>query len=129
MSGIILDAETLSIALDDLIKFAVTLAGIWGFVKIVMEIINKITERHDREQAWDSAVKEIGVDREALKKDFDARLDDQDARIQQLYSMLCMSLKAESVILEALADRDIGNGEVRDMRKELNDFITDQIGK
>ena len=103
--------------------------GLWGFYKVIMEIVKNITARHDREQTWDDAVKNIAVDRETLKKDFDARLDEQDVEIRKLFSMLCMSLKAQGVILEALSENDIGNGEVKAMKKELNGFLAEQIGQ
>lgn len=118
-----------TITLQALLQCGAIIMGIWGFYKIIMEIVKAITARHDREQAWDKAVKDIEVDREALKSAFDERLDEQDAKIQQLVAMLCMSLRAESVILEALSENDIGNGEVKAMKKELNSFLTQQIGQ
>lgn len=122
---IILEGTTVS--LDDLIKLAIIITAIWGFVKIIMEIIKAITDRHDKEQAWDKAVKNIEVDRESLKTEFNGRLDEQDARIQQMFAMLCMCLRAQDAILEALVEKDIGNGEIKDMHKELKDFIMKQV--
>lgn len=101
--------------------------GAWGFFKIVMEIVKAINERHDKEAAWDKAVKDIAVDRETLKNEFDGRLNDQDAKIQQLIAMICMTLRAQDAILEALVDRDIGNGEIKTMHRELKDFIMKQV--
>jgi hypothetical protein len=118
-----------TITLQALLQCGAIIMGAWGFYKVIMEIVKNITARHDREQAWDKAVKDIEVDREALKSAFDERLDEQDAKIQQLVAMLCMSLRAESVILEALSENDIGNGEVKNMKKELNSFLTQQIGQ
>lgn len=122
---IILEGTTVS--LDDLIKLAIIITAIWGFVKIIMEIIKAITDRHDKEQAWDKAVKGIEVDRESLKTEFNGRLDEQDARIQQMFAMLCMCLRAQDAILEALVEKDIGNGEIKDMHKELKNFIMKQV--
>lgn len=122
---IILEGTTVS--LDDLIKLAIIITAIWGFVKIIMEIIKAITDRHDKEQAWDKAVKDIEVDRESLKTEFNGRLDEQDARIQQIFAMLCMCLRAQDAILEALVAKDIGNGEIKDMHKELKNFIMKQV--
>ena len=92
-----------------------------------MEIIDKITQRHDREQAWDDAVKKIEVDRVTLEENFNGRLDEQDAKNQQLVAMMCMCLRANDAILEALVDKDIGNGEIKAMHKELKDFIMEQV--
>jgi len=122
---IILDGVTLNF--DDLLKLAIAVTGIWGFVKVIMEIIKAITARHDKEQAWDKAVKDIEVDRESLKTEFNGRLDEQDAKIQQLFAMLCMCLRAQDAILEALVEKDIGNGEIKAMHRELKDFIMKQV--
>ena len=116
-----------TITLQALIQCGAIIVGIWGFYKIIMEIIKAITDRHDKEQAWDKAVKDIEVDRESLKKEFSERLDEQDAKIQQLVAMICMTLRAQDAILEALVDKDIGNGEIKAMHKELKDFILKQV--
>ena len=76
-----------TITLQALVQCGAIIIGIWGFYKVVMEIIKAITDRHDKEQAWDKAVKDIEVDRESLKSEFNSRLDEQDAKIQQLLSM------------------------------------------
>ena len=116
-----------TITVQALIQLGAIIMGAWGFYKVIMEIVRNITARHDREQAWDKAVEDIAVDREALKSEFNARLTEQDAKIQQLLSMLCMTLRAQDAILEALVEQGIGNGEIKSMHKELKDFILDQV--
>lgn len=116
-----------TITIQALIQMGALIMGIWGFYKVIMEIVKAINARHDKEAAWDKAVKDIAVDRETLKNEFDSRLDDQDAKIQQLVSMICMTLRAQDAILEALVEKDIGNGEIRSMHKELKDFILEQV--
>lgn len=120
-----LSGMTLTFA--EVTKILVILGTMWGGYKIIMEIIDKITQRHDREQAWDSAVKKIEVDRATLENKFNDRLDEQDAKNQQLVAMMCMCLRANDAILEALVDKDIGNGEIKAMHKELKDFIMEQV--
>ena len=116
-----------TITIQALTQVGAVIAGIYGSYKVIMEIIKAITDRHDKEQAWDKAVEDIAVDREALKSEFNARLTEQDAKIQQLLSMLCMTLRAQDAILEALVEQGIGNGEIKSMHKELKDFILDQV--
>ena len=116
-----------TITVQALIQMGALIMGIWGFYKIVMEIIKAITDRHDKEQAWSKAVKDIEVDRETLKNEFNSRLDEQDAKIQQLVAMICMTLKAQDAILEALVEKGIGNGEIKTMHRELKDFIMKQV--
>ncbi len=117
------------ITLQALVQCGAIIMGAWGVYKVIMEIVKAINTRHDKENAWDKAVKDIAVDREALKNEFDSRLDEQDAKIQQLVSMLCMCLRAQDAILEALVKDNIGNGDIKDMHKELKDFIMEQVEK
>ena len=76
-----------TITIQALMQVGAVIAGIYGSYKVIMEIIKAITDRHDKEQAWDKAVEDIAVDREALKSEFNARLTEQDAKIQQLLSI------------------------------------------
>lgn len=116
-----------TITLQALVQMGAIIFGLWGAYKTIMEITKAITDRHDKEQAWSKAVKDIEVDRETLKNEFNSRLDEQDAKIQQLVAMICMTLKAQDAILEALVEKGIGNGEIRAMHKELKDFIMKQV--
>ena len=117
------------ITLQALLQCGAIIFGLWGAYKTIMEIVKAITNRHDKEQAWDKAVKDIEVDREALKNEFNERLDEQDGKFQQLLSMLCMCLRAQDAILDALVRDNIGNGEIKDMHKELKTFILEQVEK
>ncbi len=124
-----------------LITGAIALCAIWGFVKVMKEIKKDNDDEHDRRQRWDRAadvieknqegwnkgLKDVYAERGAIVERYDGRLDGQDGKIQQLYSMMCMSLKAQDAILEALANDNIGNGDIKAMKKELSDFIADQI--
>lgn len=121
------EISDMTMTFAELSKLILIVGTLWGGYKIIMEIIDKITQRHDREQAWDDAVKKIEVDRETLENKFNERLDEQDAKNQQLVAMLCMCLRANDAILEALVDKDIGNGEIRSMHRELKDFIMEQV--
>ena len=127
--------------IQGIITGAVALSAVWGFVKVVKEIKKDNDEEHDRRQAWDKAAKVIEEKedlwdkaladmedgRKKLVDRYDGRLDSQDAKIQQLLSMLCMTLRAQDAILEALVEQGIGNGEIRAMHKELKGFILDQV--
>ena len=117
-----------TITLQALIQCGALIMGIWGFYKVIMEIVKNITERHDREQAWDKAVEDFKGEREALRGEFNGRLDEQDAKIQQLFSMMIMLMKAQNACLEGLIEQGC-NGEVKKMHHELNAFITDQIAR
>lgn len=115
--------------------------GIWGFVKVISDIKSKndgeVKRRdkidkavkivEDKHEAWDKGLSDIYAERDAIVRQYNGRLDEQDAKIQQLLSMLCMTLRAQDAILEALVEQGIGNGEIKSMHKELKDFILDQV--
>jgi hypothetical protein len=115
--------------------------GIWGFIKVVKDIKHDSDAEHDRRQRWDKAAKVIEekedlwdkalTDMEQGRKRicdrYDGRLDDQDAKNQQMLAMLCMTLRAQDAILEALVEQGIGNGEIKAMHRELKGFILDQV--
>ena len=117
------------------------LMGIWGFIKVINDVKSKNDEevkRRDRidkvvkiveekHEDWNKGLSDIYSERDAIVKQYNGRLDEQDAKIQQLLSMLCMTLRAQDAILEALVEQGIGNGEIKSMHKELKDFILDQV--
>ena len=120
---------------------AVVLMGIWGFIKVLKEIKSDNDTEHDKRQrwdktadiiekkaaTWDKGIVDIDNMREQMMDRYDGRLDNQDAKTQQLYAMQCMSLRAQDAILQALVEQGIGNGEIRSMHKELRDFILEQV--
>ena len=116
-----------TITFQALVQCVAIIIFVWGAWKSIMEIVKAINARHDKEQTWDKAVEDFNKEREELRKEFNLRLDDQDAKNQQLLSMLCMTLRAQDAILEALVEQGIGNGEIKSMHKELKDFILDQV--
>lgn len=142
MTDWILLAANASEYVQGIITGAIALTAIWGFAKVVKEIKKENDTEHDRRQKWDTmadvveknkedwnkGLKDIYAERGAIVERYDGRLDEQDGKIQQLYSMMCMSLKAQDAILEALANDNIGNGDIKAMKKKLSDFIADQIG-
>ena len=117
-----------TITIQALMQIGALIAGAWGFFKVIMEIVKAINARHDKEQAWDKAVEDFNKEREDLKEEFNLRLDDQDAKIQQLFAMIVMLMKAQNACLEGLIEQGC-NGNVKKMHAELNEFITEQIGR
>ena len=127
--------------IQGIITGAIALSAVWGFIKVVKEIKKDNDTEHDKRQRWDKAADVIEqkaelwdrglADMEKGRKDiverYDNRLNEQDAKIQQLLSMLCMTLRAQDAILEALVEQGIGNGEIKAMHKELKGFILDQV--
>lgn len=118
-----------------------SLLGIWGLVKVIRDIKKTNDDEVKRRKRWDDAAQvveeksddwskgltDIDNMREFMMERYDGRLDNQDAKFQQLYAMQCMSLRAQDAILEALVNQGIGNGDIKDMHKELRDFILNQV--
>ena len=65
-----------AITLSELIRLCAIIAGLWGFYKVIMEIISQITARHDKEQRWDEMANRISAERLEFGKLYDARLDE-----------------------------------------------------
>ena len=127
--------------IQGIITAVIALGAIWGTYKLIKEIKSENDTEHDRRQRWDKAadVIEQKADfwdkglaymeegRRRIVDRYDDRLDEQDAKMQQLLSMLCMTLRAQDAILEALVEQGIGNGEIKSMHKELKGFILNQV--
>ena len=127
--------------IQGIITAVIALGAIWGAYKLIKEIKSENDSEHDRRQRWDKAAEviekkadiwdkglaDMEQGRKQIVQRYDDRLDDQDAKIQQLLSMLCMTLRAQDAILEALVEQNIGNGDIKAMHKELKGFIMDQV--
>ena len=137
---IILAADATSY-LQAFITVGGAIMGVWGFVKVISDIKHKNDDEvkrqdridkaikivEDKHESWDKGLSDIYAERDTIVKQYNGRLDEQDAKIQQLVAMQCMTLRAQDAILEALVEQGIGNGEIKAMHKELKDFILDQV--
>ena len=127
--------------------------GIWGFVKVMRDIKKNSDEEHDRRKRWDNAaqviedkaakwdkgLEDVYDERGKIVDRFDERLDevdrkidenhaDTEAKIQTLQAMLIMTIKSVNALLDEMVNKG-ANGNVKKMHTELNDYITEQIGK
>jgi hypothetical protein len=125
-----------------LITSAGVIMGVWGFVKVVRDIkatndvevkwrdrvdkaVHIVEENADK---WNKGLADIYAERSGIVKQYNERLDEQDAKIQQLYAMSALIIKAINVLLEERVEKG-ANGDVKKMHAELSDFLTEQIGK
>jgi len=134
------DANSL---LTSLYIVGTTFLGIWGFVKVVKDIKHsndeEVTRRtrvdkmvkivEDNHEKWNQGLADIYSERNAIVRQYNERLDEQDAKIQDLLNMLLTIMQAQDAILEALIEQGIGNGDIRETRKALHKSIADQLGK
>lgn len=49
----------ISITIGELLKVAGIIVALWGAYKVIMEAIERIGNKHDREQKWDDYDKQI----------------------------------------------------------------------
>ena len=96
------------VTFDDLIKIAVVIMGIWGFCKVVTEIVKAITARHDREQKWDATAEDIRKERQDDMEQYNKKLSDislifhtVDHSISSLFVFLPLALHNRLVFFES----------------------------
>lgn len=120
-----------------------SLLGIWGFVKVYRDfkknndeevkrqeridhVVKIVEDNHDK---WDKGLSDVYAERKEIVRQYNERLDDQDAKTQDLLNMVIMIMQAQDAILEALIEAGIGNGDIKETRKELHKSISEQLGK
>lgn len=92
-----------SITISQLIQIIAVVGAIWGGYKVIIEITDKINEKHDREQKWDEYDNQIA----AVKKE------------QRILTECTLA------ILEGLKQLNC-NGEVTEARDKLKKYLNDQ---
>lgn len=121
------------ITINQLIWIGGIIAGAWGFVKIIMEIIKAITTRHDREQKWDEMADSINSSREGIIQKYDKRLEemekkidenhaDTEAKLQQLRSEQCILTSSMFAVLDGLEQLG-ANHKVTSAKLELQEYL------
>ena len=125
-----------TISIDTLIQLAVVIAAIWGFFKVIMEIVKAINARHDKEQEWDKTKEDLEKGRQEIITRFDKKLADMEktiednhcdteAKIQELKSDMLILTRSISAILDGLKQQGC-NGAVTKAKEDLDQFL---IGK
>ena len=119
------------------------LMGVWGFVKVfrdVKDANDKEVKRQQRidavvsivedgHQKWDAALADMDTGRQRMMLRYDGRLDEQDAKIQDILAISVELLQSNDAILDALISAGIGNGDIKKTRDGLGNFIAEQIKK
>jgi len=133
-----------AVTMGELIKLATIIVGIWGFYKVIMEIVDRITARHDREQKWDEMAEELNSARQTIVIKYDAKLaelekkidDNQaettqkieeskaetDAKLQQFSAELYMQTITLYAVLDGLIQMNC-NGKVTKAKGRLEKFF------
>lgn len=126
--------ETLTV--NDLVRLAVVIAGIWGFYKIVIEIVKAVNDRHDREQKWDETAENMRKEREEVTCQYNAQLADirkSQEEIREEFDGKVQEIKAEQFIivecLRAVLDglhQQGCNGKVSEALETLDSYICER---
>lgn len=128
-----------TVTYDDLVKLAVVIVAIWGFAKIIMEIVKAISARHDREKKWDETADNLRKERsediclyneqlagirksqEEIRVEFDGKV--QDLKAEQLIIVECLR-----AILDGLHQQGC-NGRVSEALNTLDDYLVERAHK
>ena len=64
------------VTFDDMVRVALVIMALWGFYKIIMEIVKAINDRHDKEQRWDETSSKLKEDQEEMVCKYNEQLAD-----------------------------------------------------
>ena len=133
----LLTAEQTTITFDFLIRVGIIFMAVWGFVKVVGEVIDAVNERHDREQKWDDYAKNLDEERNKIYERYDNRLEeietkidknyeDNEAKTQELKAEITILTKSMSAILDGLIQQGC-NGSVTEAKRNLDEFLMSKL--
>lgn len=122
-----------TITLQALVQSAALIVGIWGFIKIVMEIVKAINARHDKEMEWDKTKEDLEKGRQEIIERYDKKLGElenmiienyaqTEAKIQELNACNMLLTKSIRAILAGQIEQGL-NGPVKEAKKALDEFI------
>lgn len=125
-----------TITMQALAQCAALIMGIWGFFKVVMEIVKQINARHDKEQLWDKTAENLEKGRQEIitrydekLAEMDAKIDenhaDTEAKIQELKAEMLLQLECIQAILDGLGQLQC-NGPVTEQKKRLDQHLREK---
>ena len=115
-----------TITLQALIQMGAIIMGIWGFCKVIMEIIHAITARHDKEQSWSKQHEEMSEKYDKAIADLNKKIDDNqidvEAKIQEVRAEQEILTECMYATLDGL--HQLGcNGKVTEARSMLDQYL------
>lgn len=134
--------------LSELEHVAVIIMAVWGFWKVITEIVKNINARHDKEQRWDDMVtkseeekeriyaeiaKNVQIERDKIYDRYDGKLveleqkidathADTEAKLQEIAAMITVLTRGQLAALDGLKQQGC-NGAVTQAKKELDEFL------
>lgn len=121
------------ITFDELINMAVIVMAVWGFYKIIMEIVEAIAKRHDKEQKWSAWENNLQKERDKIYDRYDAKLAeiedkinnnhiDTEAKIQQTQTELFILTECMAAVLDGFKQLNC-NGKVTEAKNNLDAYL------
>lgn len=121
------------ITLNELVNMGVIIMAVWGFYKIIMEMVQVVTSRHDKEQKWDKYEKNLQEERDKIYEKYDAKLveleekidlnhADTESKIQQTRSELYILTECMAAVLDGLKQLNC-NGKVTEAKQNLDAYL------
>lgn len=112
---------SVTITINEILKFIGILVAIWGGYKVILEIVDRITAKHDQKQKWDGYDKQI----EEVKKSIADLSTETNAKIQQIQAEQCMQTFVLEAVLDGLHQLNC-NGKVTVASEKLHKHINKQ---
>lgn len=124
------------ITLQALLQCGAIIMGIWGFYKVIMEIVKNITDRHDKEKKWDQYEKNLQEERDKIYEKYDNSLEvlqkridenhaDTEAKIQELKAEMLIQLECIQAILQGMEQLKC-NGPVTEAKENLDKHLREK---
>ena len=121
------------ITLNEVVNVAVIIMAVWGFYKIIMEIVKAITDRHDKEQKWGDWEENLQKERDKIYDRYDNKLSemeqkidanhaDTEAKIQQTRAELYILTECMAAVLDGLKQMG-ANGKVTEAKQTLDAYL------
>ena len=120
----------------DLIKAGIILMALWGFYEVIMKIVGKITERHDREKKWDETSSKLKEDQEEIECKYNEQLanirreqqdikTDFEAKVQEIRAEQYILTDCMRAVLDGLHQLKC-NGRVTEAIENLADYLNER---
>lgn len=110
-----------TITIQTLVEVGLAFMGLWGFFKVVNEVIKSITARHDKEQKWDKYEENL---KEVEKKINDNHAD-TEAKIKDIRDELYIQSECMLAVLEGLQQQGC-NGPVSEAKKKMDAHLLER---
>lgn len=118
---------------DNLIQIAVVLMACWGFYKVIKEMVEEVTKRHDKEQKWSDWEENLQKERDKIYDRYDSKLTeiedhinsnhaDTEAKLQETRSELFILTECMSAVLDGLKQLNC-NGNVTEAKNNLDAYL------